>query len=132
MLSENVSKQILERYLMTKFCPGHRCKTSMRSLAEKTTSKSADNLFYTFKDSEYKLFKVLKVMDTNEVYAQELNVAKKVFARHPELPFGSVGVFEDHGVLTIKKVIPMTEVAGKLVKIRNLYMTAPRNVLTEK
>ena len=117
---------------MTKFVPGHRCQPSMRNLAEKTTSKSADNLFYTFKEKKYKLYKVLKVMDTHEVYAQELNVAEKVFARHPELPFGSVGVFEDQGVLTVKNVIPLKEVAGKLVKIKNLYMTAPRNVLTEK
>ena len=127
-----MSKQILERYLMTKFCPGHRCQLAMRNLAEKTTSKSADNIFYTFKDKEYKLYKVLNIMDSNEVYAQELNVQEKVFARHPELAFGSVGVFEDKGILTIKKVIPMNEVAGKLVKVKNLYMTAPRNVLTEK
>ena len=117
---------------MTKFCPGHHCQPSMRNLSEKVTSKSSNNLFYTFKDRKYRLYKVLKVMDTHEVYGQELNVIEKVFSRHLELPFGAVGVFEDQGVLTVKEVIPMNAVAGKLVKIRNLYMTAPRNVLTEK
>jgi len=122
----------MERYLLHKYSPGHRCKTSMRDLKEKVTPKAADNLFYTFKDQKYNLYKVLTVMDRMEVYAQELNVIEKVFSRHPELPFGSVGVFKDLGCLTIKKVIKMEDVAGKLIKVDNLYMTAPRNVLTEK
>ena len=104
----------------------------MRDLKEKVTAKSADNLIYTFKDQKYNLYKVLTVMDKTEVFAQELNVIEKVFPRQPELPFGSVGVFKDLGCLTIKKVIKMEDVAGKLIKVDNLYMTAPRNVLTEK
>ena len=122
----------MERYLLHKFSPGHRCKTAMRDLKEKVTPKAADNLFYTFQDQKYHLYKVLTVMDRTEVFAQELNVMEKVFSRHPELPFGSVGVFKDHGCLTTKKVIKMQDVAGKLIQVDNLYMTVPRNVLTAK
>ena len=104
----------------------------MRDLKEKVTSKSADNLFYTFNDQTYKLYKVLTVMDKTQVFAQELNVTEKVFRREPELPFGTVGVFKDHGCLTTKTVIQTEDVAGKVIKVNNLYMTAPRNVLTKK
>ena len=104
----------------------------MKNLSEKSTIKSADNLFYTFINKEYKLYKVLKVMDDLKVYAQQLNVSEKTFSRHPELPFGTVEVFKDHGFLTTNTIIAIDEVAGKHVKTKNLYMTAPRNVLTEK
>ena len=117
---------------MTKFLPGHRCRPSMAPLSSKTTSKTADNLVYTFKDKEYKLYKILEVMDDRAVYAQELNVVKKVFERHSELLFGTVGVFEDQGCLTTKTILQRDEIAGKLVKLPNLYLTAPRNVLTER
>ena len=55
-----------------------------------------------------------------------------VFARHPELLLGSVGVFKDKGDMTVKEVIQMNEISGKLVKIKNLFLTTPLNNITEK
>ena len=131
-ISANVCKQILQRQLVSKIVPGHKCHTQMRLLRDKETSKTADNLFYVFKDAEYKLYKVIGDITEENVFAQQLNVSRKVFNRLPDLDFGSVGVFVDHGLLTIKTVVPLSDISGKLVKIKNLYMTAPRNVLTEK
>jgi len=48
-----------------------------------------------------------------------------VFARHPELLLGSGGVFKDKEDMTVKEVIQMNEISGKLVKIKNLYLTTP-------
>ena len=37
-----------------------------------------------------------------------------------ELDFSSVGVFNDHGMLTTKEMVELKYVSGKLVKISNL------------
>ena len=118
---------------MAKYSSKHRCMGNVRNLSSKETAKTADNLFYEYTaDHEYKLYKVLEVMDKELIYVLELKVIGKMFARQPELHFENVGIFEDHGLLPTKRVVKVSDIHGKLVKVNTLYMTASRNVLIAK
>ena len=80
---------------MAKYSSKHRCMGNVRNLSSKETAKTADNLCYEYTaDHEYKLYKVLEVMDKELIYVQELKVIGKAFTRQPELNFGKVGVFD--------------------------------------
>ena len=66
------------------------------------------------------------------MFKYPFNDAEMMFARNPELPLGYVGVFKDQGDTTVKKVIQMNEISGKLVKVKNLCSNSPQNIVTEK
>ena len=104
-------------------------KKSRQSNQEKTT-KSRDDLVYTFQNGEYLLLKVEnKVNDI--LQCSEINCQEKVFARHADLNFGLVGVFQDYGKRSNFHEIHENSIDGKLIRSRGLVMTAPNNVLTE-
>lgn len=54
------------------------------------------------------------------------------FAETPTLNWSKVGVFKAGGIGTDSINIQKNEVAGKVMKVKNLLITCPNNVLLEK
>lgn len=117
--------------LMRKLRPPHQCKTKMKPLKSITTAQSADNLLYTFENNQYCLYKVLECLDNNEFKCVELNIEDKKFQRHQSLNFGKVGVFKNHGLTTVERVLNINEVNGKVFSRKGLLFTVSMNVLEE-
>ena len=103
----------------------------MKPVKVGNTAKTRDDYIYTFKCGQFHLYQVKEI--TDGLYTcSEFNTEEKTFRRHPNLNFGCVGVFVNHGFKTQSVTITLEEIAGKVLSIGALLMTASRNVLCER
>ena len=115
--------------MMRKYRP-HNCEKKMKPIKEGKTTKSRDDLVYTFNEGNFLLLKVES--KTNDVLnCSEINCEAKTFSRHEDLNFGLVGVFKDFGKRNRFHQIHENSIQGKLIRSRGLVMTASKNVLLE-
>ena len=103
----------------------------MRPIRLGKTTKKRDDLVYLFENGHYTLLQVREI-EGDTLVCDVINADPRVFQRHDDLDFGLVGVFKDFGNLAIQRTVHQQEVAGKLLRVRGLILTAPRNVLTER
>ena len=129
-ISANICKQIMEKLLLKKFKP-HHCQPQMKPVRVKETTKTCDNLVYVF-DEMYTLYEVLEDMEDGTFRCVELNIQDKVFQRTRSLNFGLVGIFQYHGYTTVEKILTEEELSGKVIRLEDLLVTVPRNVLVER
>ena len=127
----NISKQILQKMLVRKYNHKDDCETQMKPIKTTVTAKSQDNLVYILEDSKYTLFEVREVLEDGYLEVVELNIEDKVYSREPSLNFGKVGVFKNHGTTLVKSTISLSQVHGKVIAVRGLLLTVPKNILTE-
>jgi len=130
-ISANISKQIMERLLLRKYRPHARCQPSMRPVRVGKTSKSRDDLFYTFRNGIYRLFQVKEIVD-NELRCLEFNLLDKTFSADNSLNFGLVGVFRNMGKKAGERIVAKADIDGKVISSKGLLFTAPRNILAER
>ena len=116
--------------LFRKFRPHSVCALDMKDISVQRTAKKRDDLVYVF-DGCYHLYKVKQIDSQDQLVCQEFNVAEKVFSRHLTLNFGHVGVFRNLGMKTNKKTLKKSDLSGKVLLLRDLLLTIPKNVLTE-
>ena len=121
----------MEKILLKKFKP-HVCVPQMKPVKVKETAKTRDNLVYTFADGAYSVFEVTDEHDDGSFRCVELNVEEKTFATCRSLNFGHVGIFKNRGYTTITKQLRQNDFAGKVVKVEDLFVTVPLNVLVER
>ena len=127
----NICKQIMQKLLMRKYRGHTHCQNQMKPIRPGSTKKSRDDLLYIFNGDMYTMYMVLDVLPNDNYECLELNTEEKFFTRHPSLNFGKVGIFKNHGLTTIKKIIHISEISGKVISNQNLLFTVPMNVLTQ-
>lgn len=121
----------MQKMLTKKYRHGDDCVTRMKPFRMKTTTQSRDDLLYLFNNGMYYLYQIVEELGDNEFTCVEMNTEEKTFSRVMTLNFGRVGVFKNHGHTTITKTVKGSEVAGKVIAIRGLLFTVPKNVLQE-
>ena len=115
---------------MRKYRPHLSCKKKIKPVKPGKTSKTRDDLVYQYNDGKYLLLKVEHINE-NILHCSEINATEKIFMRHNDLNFGSVGVFTDYGKRNIEHCVKVSEIHGKLIRTRGLIMIAPNNVLID-
>ena len=110
-----------------------RCLPAMKKVSVGRTPKNRDDLVYTFDQRDgYKIYKVVDITEDGLLDCQEINKTPLVYERHRDLQFSRVGMFKYEGYRTDRKSLKVDDPAGKVVLVRDVLMTAPRNLLVER
>ena len=123
---------MMQKMLLRKFRPHHDCEQRMKPISVGTTPRCRDDLVYTYNEQQYRMFKVIKILESEQYVAREFNITGKVFKRHPSLHFDTVGVFNNHGFKTEKTVLDLSQIKGKVFSHGSLLMSIPMNILVER
>ena len=124
-------KQIMSKILLKRKIAPHCCRPSIFYSTNETGMES--NCFiYTFSaDNGYSFFKIISIED-DSFECVKVHKHEAAFQNAPELNWGNIGVFSAGNVGEEKMTIQRENVAGKVIKVTNFYITCPINVLEEK
>ena len=125
-------KQIMTKVLMKRALGHHSCQSSIK-LSNKDTERECNSLIYTY---IHKVYKFYQIVDFNEdeklLNCKEILKSEYFFEETPNLDWAKVGLFQEEElqdqIVKIEKIF----VAGKLIRVNNLLITCPNNVLLEK
>ena len=123
-------KQIMQNVLLKRTIGPHCCQSSI-FYSSKETSMECNNLIYTFENNTYQCYKVNKVNE-NSFDCNAIGLFEKKFTETPTLNWSKVGVFKAGGIGNEKINILSSKVCGKIVRVQNLFITCPNNILREK
>ena len=126
-------KQIMQRILMKRTLNEHVCKPSI-NITTYDTALECNNLIYTFTNRQYNFYKVVDIQNDDEILnCVKINTSEVFYEETPNLNWDLVGVFKQESIETENVInIDQKYVAGKLIKIDDLLITCPNNVLDEK
>lgn len=123
-------KQIMSNVLIKRAISNHCCESGIY-ISEKDTPMECNSLVYTFENDQYQFYKVIQKNDDN-LLCKNIDKLNCIFRETPHLNWGSVGVFKQGNVSEEILNISMSIVKGKLLKVNDLLLTCPLNVLREK
>ena len=123
-------KQIFEKILIKRTIGTHTCKPTM-TVTTHETSLECNNLVYTFKDKTHNLY-LIKKIHHDELTCVKIKTEEKFFPETPTLSWEKVGVFKEKGITSDHVKINHKEIAGKVIRVKDVLLTCPENVLHEK
>ena len=123
-------KQAFKKILLKRSISHHCCKASI-FFSPKETPLESNCYVYTFTDSKYNFFKI-KTINNNILECQKVGKYTTSFPETPNLSWEKIGVFEVGGISDEIVHINKDEIAGKVIKVKNYFLTCPNNVLLEK
>lgn len=125
-------KQILQKVLLKRALSDHQCCPTTH-ITTHNTALECNNLIYTFTHRQYNFFKVVDINnETGILYCVKINTTEVFFDETPNLNWDHVGVFKQESMEKEPVKINLKFVAGKVIKIDNILMSCPMNVLNEK
>ena len=125
-------KQIFQKILLKRALDDHTCAPSIH-ISNYETPLECNNLIYTYTHGEYHFYKVVDVQNEEGILnCVKINTTEVFFEETPNLNWDLVGVFQEVSIETEVKNISQKYVAGKLIRVDNLLITCPNNVLDEK
>ena len=123
-------KQIMTNILLKRNISSHCCKPSIY-YSPKDTARESNSYIYTYQDNKYDFFKIMSV-DDDSLNCCKVGKYKAAFPETPTLNWANVGVFKAGGVSDEMVEIEKKNVAGKVLRVQNHFLTCPINVLEEK
>ena len=123
-------KQVLQKCLMRRAIGPHCCETSIY-LSPKETSHESNCYIYTYVNKQYSFFKILSI-DNDHLTCYKVGKYVTSFPETPTLKWEKVGVFKAGGISDEVVTVHRADVAGKVIRVDNLFITCPNNVLREK
>lgn len=125
-------KQIFERILLKRALSKHICQKSLL-FTNHDTSLECNTLVYTYKHSEYHIYKVVEITKEQKLICQEIQTLECIFKEVPSmLVWSQVGVFCEGSMGTTDQIVVSPEkVAGKVLRVGKYLITCPNDVLTE-
>ena len=125
-------KQMMQQILLKRTLSYHSCAPPI-VYTNHETELECNNLIYTYRLGEYKFYKINDIENDNKIFkCHEIEIAPYVFTDTPDLRWEDVGVFEEQSIHSEIVNVESTLVEGKLVRVQNLLMTCPINILEEK
>ena len=91
----------------------------------------SNSIIYIFENNKYKLYKIHTVHD-NLLPCHIQGYFPISFIETPELLWEKVGVFKEGGISEETKIVYKSRVHGKVIRVLNLLLTVPINVLRDK
>ena len=123
-------KQILQKVLIKRTIGTHCCKPSIY-YSTKETAYESNCYIYTFLQNEYSFFKINSINE-NTFECFKVGKYQAHFPETPTLNWAKVGVFQAGGISEETSIIDRRNVAGKIIRVKNYFLTCPNNVLEEK
>ena len=123
-------KQIMEKIMLKRAIAPHCCKTSIYYSAKDTAMECNSNI-YTFVDNQYELFKIISVQN-NTLECNRVGKYVHSFPETPTLNWEKIGVFKAGGISDEIVIVEKKNVSGKYLRVSDLFITCPNNVLEEK
>ena len=108
----------------------HCCKATIY-FSPKDTTMECNSYVYTFKGNEYHLYKIVSIED-DTFECNIVEIIETMFPETPTLNWGKVGVFKSGEIKNEIQFIQRQEIAEKINKVQNLFITCPNNILEEK
>ena len=123
-------KQVLRNILMKRILKKHQCRNTI-SVTNYDTSLECNKLIYTYVNKEYKFYEVSDI-NNNVFFCHQIGKYPVVFPETPEINWSSVGVFKKGALSNDVTKLRMSDISGKVIKVGNLLLTCPENILNEK
>ena len=89
----------------------------------------SNSIVYIY-DTCYKLYKTSEVHD-NLLICYKQGYFQTSFKETPELNWAHIGVFKEGGLSEEQEIIHKNKIDGKVIRVNNLLITVPINVLRE-
>ena len=123
-------KQIFNKILIKRTISSHCCKSPIY-YSPKDTAMECNSYIYTYINNEYEIYKIVSMEDiTMDCF--KVGKYEASFQDTPTLIWGKVGVFKCGGIADEIVSINSKDIAGKVIKVQNFFLTCPINVLEEK
>lgn len=123
-------KQILKKILLKRILTHHTCENSIFYSAQESPMEN-NTLIYCYKDLTHKFYKIREVR-AQYVLCTEIGKKQKKFKELPSYDFSKVGIY-GKGLESDQIVkIYQKDIHGKVLKIDDLLITCPNNILREK
>ena len=123
-------KQIMAQTLIKRTISPHCCKPTI-FFSPKETPLESNSHVYTFNDKKYSFYKIIAI-DDMEMECLKVGKYPVSFPETPTLDWAKVGVFKAGGISDEIVKISKTDVSGKVIRVLDLFLTCPNNVLEEK
>ena len=125
-------KQIMQKIYVKRSLAAHYCEPSIH-VTTYDTPMECNNLIYTFTHRVYNFYKVVDVQNEEGILnCVKINTTEAFFQETPNLNWDLVGVFKEESMENEITHISQKYVAGKLIRVGELLITCPNNVLDEK
>lgn len=130
-------KQILSNTIMKRKLEYHSCYKPIKYEPVKVPNKGLENnsMIYIFNDctAEHDFFNIMNVNEDGSFECAKQGRYKYDCTLTPEINWSSVGVYKMGPSNTnTQKRIEISEIHGKVIKVKNLLITCPINVLHEQ
>ena len=126
------SKQILENCYMKRCLDYHSCEKSIFFDVEKNGKENNSLIYYIDEKGEYRFFKIINKINDNKFicnpqgrYVYKCNIMK-------DMKWEKIGVFKVGPFSSEEVVIERKDIEGKVIKVQNLFITCPNNILREQ
>ena len=122
--------QIMQNILIKRAISSHCCRPSI-FYSHKETALESNSYIYTFVHQEYNFYKILSIED-NTMECVKVEKSENNFPDTPTLNWAKVGVFKIGEISDEIVKINKETIAGKIIKVNEIMLTCPINVLEEK
>lgn len=127
------TKQILQNTLMKRKFEKHFCSKPIKySCMENNTGAENNSLIYTFKEKQFKFYNIVKINPDRSFQCTEQGRFPYVCSLTPDIDWSTVGVFKQGPSNLNENTIKLCEISGKVLKVKDLLLTCPLNVLKEQ
>ena len=126
----SVVKQMLQNVLLKRILSHHVCKETIY-FKEKDTNMECNSLIYTYVNSKHVMYKIQSIHN-DTLLCNQIGNHDITLPNTNMLNWGAVGVYRKGGLSSIDVQINRNAVAGKVMNVEKLLITAPNNILREK
>ena len=126
----SVLKQMFQSVILKRMLSNHVCEESI-CYREKDTALECNSLIYCFENNVHVIYKI-QSRDNDSFICNQMGNHQTTFPCTNMLNWSSVGVYRKGGLSCENVVVKKDHIAGKVIRVKNLLITCPVNVLREK
>ena len=126
------SKQVLQNCYIKRQLEHHKCEKTIFFDVQKQGKEDNSLVYYVDNNSEYKFFRIIKFNDNGTLTCNPQGRYLCKFDVVKELKWDKVGVFKVGPYTDEEVIMTKTRIQGKVLRVRNYFLTCPNNVLREQ
>ena len=133
-------KQIVQNSLMKRILEHHKCEKTTYFCPEKKPKpgvkfnppKENNSLIYVYQNHSFHMYSIDEVVDDDNFRCKIQGKFRATMPLTPEYDWSKVGVFKVGPLSEETKMIRRSDVAGKVIRVKEYLITCPLNVLHEQ
>ena len=123
-------KQMLQNVILKRSLSSHNCNKNIYYSANDTPIES-NSYIYCYNDNTHHMYKIISVHESHVTCYQQ-GFQPISFPETPRIEWKKVGVFKQGPMGNSKISVQLSDISGKVILVRNLFITCPNNVLQEQ